>query len=90
MINSYKKNTNLMTYGIRALYRLPSHPLLFTLKSLSSSVKAKIGSVKKSKVVYFFAEIKKKKKKNMLPSILQMPTAVCFYYFFFLQKIYHF
>ena len=27
-----------MTYGIRALCRLPSHPLLFPLKSLSISV----------------------------------------------------
>ena len=46
------KNTNLMTYGIRALYRLPSHPLLFPLKSLSSGVK-------KSKVVYFLQKFKK-------------------------------
>ena len=58
-----------MTYGIRALYRLPSHPLLFPLKSL-------LSGVKKIKSGIFFAEIQKNK--NMLPFVLQMPTAVCF------------
>ena len=82
-----------MTYGIRALYRLPSHPLLFPLricpaKNPKLALLAKIGGVKKIKSGIFFAEIQKNK--NMLPSILQMPTAVCFYFFEFLQKIYHF
>ena len=49
-----------MTYGIRALCRLPSHPLLFPLKSLSSSVK-------KIKSGIFFAEIQKKIKKCCPP-----------------------
>ena len=73
LINSYKKKYK--------FYRLPSHPLLFTLKSLSHGVK-------KIKSGIFFAEIQKNK--NMLPSVLQMLTAVCFIYFLFLQKIYHF
>ena len=66
-----------MTYGIRALYRLPSHPLLFTLKSLSSGVK-------KIKSGIFVAEIQKNK--NMLPFVLQMLTAVCFYFLNFCKK----
>ena len=44
-----------MTYGIRALYRLPSHPLLFPLKSLSSGVKKNLV-----KSGIFFADIQKK------------------------------
>ena len=58
-----------MTYGIRALYRLPSHPLLFPLKSLSSGVK-------KIKSGIFFAEIQKIK--TCCPPFL-LPTAVCFF-----------
>ena len=67
-----------MTYGIRALCKLPSHPLLFPLKFLNlvyfSPLKSGI----------FFAEIQKNK--NMLPSVLQMPTAVCFYFLNFCKK----
>ena len=68
-----------MTYGIRALCKLPSLPLLFHLKFLNLvyfSLSLKSG--------IFFVEIQKNK--NMLPSVLQMPTAVCFYFLNFCKK----